>query len=399
MKEIRIVELFAGVGGFRVGLERTSNSFKTVWSNQWEPGRKTQWAYDCYVKHFGDNKVHVNEDIALVKHQIPDHDLLVGGFPCQDYSVATTNANGIKGKKGVLWWNINDILINKQPKFALFENVDRLLKSPTSQRGRDFGIILYCLHKAGYNVEWRVINAADYGFPQKRRRVFIFATRKEIFKNIFKSNLEEIIMKNGFFKNSFQITNYFIKKSEYNLSKYKNLKQVSDSFQASFENSGAMINGKIMTARTESPKIEGVTLGDVLENRKIEEYFFVREKEEKMRITKSSKRILRLSKEGFTYMYSEGKMNFPDNLLSPGRTMLTSEGAINRSSHVVTDKKTRRLRFLTPIECERLNGFDDDWTNTGMSIRNRYFCMGNALVVPLIEIMGKELICIWKKKL
>ncbi len=174
-KKIRVVELFAGVGGFRVGFERSSSIFDTVWANQWEPGQKGQWAYKCYVKNFGNPEKCSNEDIATVIEEAPEHDLLCGGFPCQDYSVARTGARGIEGKKGVLWWSIYKIIKLRHPNYVLLENVDRLLKSPAKQRGRDFGVILRCLMGEGYFVEWRVINAAEYGYAQRRRRTFILA--------------------------------------------------------------------------------------------------------------------------------------------------------------------------------------------------------------------------------
>ena len=197
-----VCELFAGVGGFRIGLERADTNWETVWANQWEPGKKTQHAFDCYVAHFGEKDNYINEDISSInKLQIPDHNLLVGGFPCQDYSVARTGAKGMEGKKGVLWWEIRDILEKKQPKFVLLENVDRLLKSPASQRGRDFGVILACFNDLGYTVEWRVINAAEYGFAQRRRRIFIFACKNSTnyFKSIKNENLEDIIHKKRIF--------------------------------------------------------------------------------------------------------------------------------------------------------------------------------------------------------
>ena len=179
--EKKMVELFAGVGGFRVGLERLDAGWETSWFSQWEPGKKKQWAHDCYVYHFGDvedfeGNYTTGIDIAEVdKRNIPDHTLLTGGFPCQDYSVAhsLSSSKGIEGKKGVLWWQIRDILIAKRPPFVMLENVDRLLKSPASQRGRDFGIILASFAQLGYSVEWRVINAAEYGAAQRRRRTFI----------------------------------------------------------------------------------------------------------------------------------------------------------------------------------------------------------------------------------
>ncbi len=205
---ITVVELFAGVGGFRIGLEAASSRYETVWANQWEPGRKSQHAYDCYVHHFGQSINHSNEDISVAKTQVPEHTLLVGGFPCQDYSVAATNAKGIQGKKGVLWWEINDILTQQRPSFVLLENVDRLIKSPAKQRGRDFGIILRCMTDLGYDVEWRVINAADYGFMQKRRRVFIFGYHKSTKHKLNVANMTpfNLIQQQGFFAVPFPIT-------------------------------------------------------------------------------------------------------------------------------------------------------------------------------------------------
>lgn len=137
--EKTVAELFAGVGGFRCGLNKVQltndkvheeNTWNFVWANQWEPSTKTQPAFECYTKRFGKSKNHVNKDIATVnKKTIPNHNLLVGGFPCQDYSVARTKSNekGIKGKKGVLWWQISEVLETKKPPFVLLENVDRLL--------------------------------------------------------------------------------------------------------------------------------------------------------------------------------------------------------------------------------------------------------------------------------
>ena len=107
------------------------------------------------------------------KFAIPaEVDLVVGGFPCQDYSVAKTLSSslGLEGKKGVLWWQIMRLIKSQRPKMVFLENVDRLLKSPASQRGRDFAIMLASLSDAGYFVEWRVVNAAEYGFPQRLSR-------------------------------------------------------------------------------------------------------------------------------------------------------------------------------------------------------------------------------------
>ena len=399
--DIKVVELFAGVGGLRVGLEKASDRFVTVWANQWEPGKKDQFAFNCYNKHFGDSgSINVNEDIAKVKGEVPEHDLLVGGFPCQDYSVAATKAKGIEGKKGVLWWSIHDIIKLRHPKYVILENVDRLVRSPVKQRGRDFGIILRCLADEGYFVEWRIINAAEYGLQQRRRRTFIFACRRDLAfaSKYLDNNSETIISKEGFFAKAFPVSQNIVKNKMDSFSisskKYPTLVEVSDEFAEDFYRAGVMVGHEIYTREVTplSPK-EQVTLRDLLQNDVDESFYKV--DVEKWKYLKGSKKALRTRKDGSTYNYSEGAIPFPDILDRPGRTMLTSEGTVNRSSHLIEDPQTKRMRILTPVECERLNGFPDDWTDTGMSLRQRYFTMGNALVVQLIEMMGKRLIEIY----
>jgi len=395
-----VVELFAGVGGLRLGLERSSEIYKTIWSNQWEPNRKKQHAFECYVKNFGSVSVNSNQDITTAKAEIPEHDLLTGGFPCQDYSVARTSAKGIEGKKGVLWWEIRDIVEKCRPEFILLENVDRLLKSPAAQRGRDFGIILRCLDDLGYLVEWRVVNAAEYGHPQKRRRTFIFANRKDsvIYSKLYADNSKrEIVYRRGFFAQAFPVkskTSSSLFDFEHNISNaaYSDLLEISASFRLDFENAGIMNEGKVFTERV-IPDYAGPfrTLGDVLENHEVDDKYFITKDIEKWQYLKGAKHEQRIKPNGEPYYYTEGAIPYPDNLDTPSRTMLTSESSINRSTHIILDKKTNNLRLLTPVECERLNEFPDNWTNTGMPEKFRYFVMGNALVVGVIETMGRTL--------
>ena len=401
---MRVCELFAGVGGFRLGLEDCSDEFRFVWANQWEPSKKVQHAYDCYIKRFGENENHVNEDISKIdKRSIPEHDLLVGGFPCQDYSVARTGARGIQGVKGVLWWQIREILKEKQPRFVLLENVDRLLKSPAKQRGRDFAVMLACFNDLGYSVEWRVINAAEYGFVQRRRRIFIYAFKNDTkyFNKVDVNNLEKWIHEEGFFQDQFPV----LAKEEVDNAKaksivmeYRDIVDVSDNFKFEFENSGIMTNGNVYTEKT-VPRYNGkfTLLRDVLESNVDEKYYIDTDEAilEKWKAPKAAKRINRVSKTGHEYIFSEGALAFPDSTDRAARTMLTSEASVNRSSHVIEDPGTGRLRKLTPVEAERLNGFRDNWTNSGMTERARYFCMGNALVVGLIEKMGHTLLDIY----
>jgi len=339
-----------------------------------------------------------------VKHEVPDHDLLVGGFPCQDYSVAATNARGIEGKNGNLWWHINDILKAKRPPFVLLENVDRLLKSPVKQRGRDFGIMLRCLHDLGYDVEWRVINAADYGYPQRRRRVFIFAFHSTTgFYKLLENKTDSIksyyewLARDSFFAKPFPVQDFSDIQEDTYISLreevFRDLETVGRNFYADFHNTGLMHKGNIYTRQVISMPQKPGYLGDVLLRSDVDKRYFINEEQlERWNYLKGAKKIPRAKPDGQLYYYSEGAVPFPDKLDTPSRTILTSEGSLNRSTHVVQDLKTSKFRLLTPVECERLQGFPDDWTNTGMPDRMRYFVMGNALVVPLVTRMGERLL-------
>ena len=394
--EKTICELFAGVGGFRLGFDRLESGWKTTWFSQWEPGAKTQWAHDCYVQHFGDSpdrlgEYHTGEDIStVVKDNIPDHTLLVGGFPCQDYSVAhsLSSSQGIEGKKGVLWWQIRDTIIAKTPPFCIFENVDRLLKSPAKQRGRDFGIILACLNQLGYSAEWRVINAATYGAAQRRRRTFIFAYRNDTHFGKTQASMspEIVITECGLMARSFPVSDDITIKES---SVESDIFEVSDHFTFDFKQAGYMHNGVIYTTDVAELGEAPILLGAILEKNVDDKYYISDpDKMAKWTYLKGAKKIPRKSAAGHEYVFSEGPIAFPDPWDRPGRTMLTSESTLNRSTHVVADPGTGRLRLLTPVEAERLQGFDDNWTESGMPLRMRYFCMGNALVVPMITKMG-----------
>lgn len=410
--DLSVVELFAGVGGFRVGLndinsfdQKTGRAIENrnwdfVWANQYEPAYKAQDAYECYAKRFGSEDVS-NVDINLVdKKEIPDHNLLVGGFPCQDYSVARSlsNEQGIEGKKGVLFWQIRDTLIEKKTPFVLLENVDRLLKSPASKRGRDFAVMLKTLDDLGYNLIWRVINAANYGMPQKRRRVFIFAFKKDTkySKKLENTNLGEII-KTNFINKLFPINIEEKNNKLIDLRNYKDIADVSDNFkEGKFFETGAMINQKILSSELDPIEEDLYPLGKILlesnyyNSADLSDYVVEDKNLEKWKYLKGSKKIKRVNKQGHEYYYSEGSMSFPEDINSPARTMLTSEGTVNRSSHIIFDENIHKYRILTEIEAEMIQMFPPNWTNT-MLKRRRYFMMGNALVTGIINRMEKDL--------
>jgi len=403
MDKLKVVELFAGVGGFRIGLEKT-NKFEIVWSNQWEPGKSKQHASDVYVNRFG-NDNHSNEDIESVKTKdIPNHDVLVGGFPCQDYSVASLlkNSKGLLGKKGVLWWSIYRILDEKKkkPSFLILENVDRLLGSPVNQKGRDFAMMLSSLNNLGYAVEWRVINAGDYGMPQRRRRVFILGYYKnsKLYNEMKTTVVSNWIHKEGVLAKQFKVeqpNSLFIAD---NFELDSNLKKVSDKFNLEnqnkkFKNAGIMFDGKVTTAQT-TPVFNGkkTVLRDILEDTRVEEDFYINNEDlTRWEIEKGAKSKMR-TKDGFTYEWKEGAISFPDNLDKPSRTIITSEGGKSpaRIKHVVDTKFGKRR--LTPLELERLNMFPDNHTLLeGVSNNIRAFLMGNALVIGIVTKIGKEI--------
>ncbi|MGQ4037628.1 DNA (cytosine-5-)-methyltransferase [Streptococcus dysgalactiae] len=414
---MKVLELFAGVGGFRVGLENADKDlFQTKWANQWEPSRKSQDAFEVYDYHFSDSQnINISiSDITDEDFEKMDADMIVGGFPCQDYSVARTKKNemGIQGKKGVLFWEIIRATRIIKPKYLILENVDRLLKSPSKQRGRDFAIMLASFNELGYSVEWRVINAAEYGRSQRRRRVFFFVYQNDTdfakkidkqFENdnsVFEENkYDDYIFYDGLFANQFPIKNMVVKnrRAYYNLD--DDIVTVSDNFTGKVWNTGIMRHGKYYTIETEEAyQGKSLTLGDILQDESLvdEKYYLTdKAKLEKFKYLRGPKRIERTSSDGFSYIFSEGSMSPFDNENLPGRTMLTSEGSINRSTHLIF--RNNRYRLLTPIEAERLQDFPDNWTalkklDSGEVIpvtdRIRMFFMGNALVTEIVKEIG-----------
>ena len=415
--KIKVVELFAGVGGFRLGLEGWNNKsassnykedfespYEIVWSNQWEPSTKVQHASMVYESRW-DKKNHSNKDISAVEiSEIPDHDLLVGGFPCQDYSVATTlkNSKGLIGKKGVLWWSIHKILSEKinKPKYLFLENVDRLLISPSGQRGRDFAIILKSLNDLGYAVEWRVVNAAEYGMPQRRRRIFILAYSQNstIYSEIKETNSTDWLLKDGTLANAFPVqSDNILFPNEFQLK--GDIVEISENFNINgkkgmFDNTGIMIDGIVTTIKTKPSYEDKFTiLKDIIQNGEVTEEFYINEEDlDKWFYLKGAKKEMRKNSQGFEYNYSEGGMIFPDPLEKPSRTIITGEGgkSASRFKHVI--KTAKGYRRLSPVELERLNMFPDNHTKfDGVTDTKRAFFMGNALVVGVIEKIGVAL--------
>ncbi|NQR00727.1 DNA (cytosine-5-)-methyltransferase [Streptococcus suis] len=415
---MNILELFAGVGGFRIGLENADKDyFQTKWANQWEPSRKSQDAFEVYDLHFPDSE-NINISISEIsdkKFSEMNPEMIVGGFPCQDYSVARSKKNeqGIEGKKGVLFWEIIRATRITKPKYLILENVDRLLKAPSKQRGRDFAIMLTAFNNLGYSVEWRVINAAEYGRSQRRRRVFFFVYRndtafaekldQEFEKDdqVFdEKRYDDYIYQTGLFATQFPIKQAPVKNRQVYYELTDDIVEVSDNFTGTVWNTGVMRHGRYYSIDTE-PNFDGqpITLGQILqdESEVPQKYFLTSpEKLEKFQYLRGPKKIERTSADGHSYIYSEGGMSPYDDLNLPGRTMLTSEGTVNRSTHLLY--VNGKYRLLTPVEAERLQDFPDNWTAkkklsdgtvVDVSDKMRMFFMGNALVTDIVKKIGE----------
>ena len=437
MSKLKVFSMFDGVGGFIVGLDEANkklnkNFFQVTDTNQFEPSRKAQDAFEVGVYNYPKIN-HSNEDIMQVSSEYFDEmkangvNMIVGGFPCQDYSVARSKKHemGIEGKKGVLFWEIIRAVNHIKPEYLILENVDRLLKSPSKQRGRDFAIMLGAFNQLGYTVEWRVINAADYGAPQRRRRVFFFIyknnsafAKKHGIKDLSLESFESYIYKKGLFAKQFPVENsanknrvYTEKLSELDAHSEEYIVDISNNFTGKVWNTGLMKDGIYYTIDTTPVFEKAMTLGEVVQKAKeyyVEEHgeeayqeyiqnYVIQDKDKikKFQYLRGPKKIERTTEDGYTYIFSEGGMSETDDLSLPGRTMLTSEGSVNRSTHFL--KEGNQFRLLTPNEAELLQCFPCDWTKnkklsdgtvSEVNDRMRYFFMGNALVTSIVERIG-----------
>ena len=412
VSKIKMIELFAGVGGFRLAAEDLG--VEVDFWNQWEPGSKVQHAASVYRKRFGDEGFRANAsqvDIALAVKTLKypkkprDRYVLVGGFPCQDYSVAKskTAALGLEGKKGVLWWPMLELIAKAKPRYVFLENVDRLLKSPSNQRGRDFAVMLKTLGSLGYLVEWRVIDSSDYGALQRRKRVFIIASKLDgrKSKKLTQEDAIALIMSTGVLARAYKVSSTLNPLVAVDLSQAP--EELSKSFGldlkfSPFLNSGVYKNGTAYTVKVEAQESQKRALREALvPDSEVPPEFYVEETElAKWKKLKDGGPRDRKSKSGYTYTYSEGRMNLTDDLDKPSRTIVTGEGGSTPSRFKHLIDINGRYRRLTPVELEKLNGFPENHTQFGfdgteISNIKRAFFMGNALVVPVVR-MAVEII-------
>ena len=364
-------ELFAGVGGFHLALDRAG--FDVVWSNQWEPATKAQHAFECYQRHVdaGDFQLHGREtrgiaagatDLGLETHLATNDDIAkvldqykseIGAsknkrpvfqtIPTSTCLSVASHARTIRSPRPFVNRTVLSarrascggriyrllrlkLLIGRPIKYLFLENVDRLIKSPTGQRGRDFAVMLASLADLGYEVEWRVINAADYGFPQKRRRVFIIgrleraegSPRDQMFSSGVLARALPLRAKDPFDWTPISLDH--------------DVKVVSDTFnlgtkKTPFGNAGVMrISAGDRAASVWTHDVrpayvgERATLADILEPvDDVPAQFFVEGEDlEKWQFLKGAKSLVRISRAtGIEYTYDEGPI--PSRIAPTGR--------------------------------------------------------------------------------
>lgn len=334
---MRVVELFAGVGGFRIGLERAGH--KVVWANEWN-----KYACDTYDKNFP-GQIDRRDLTAIPATDIPSHDLICGGFPCQAFSQAGKR-QGFNETRGTLFFEILRIARHHRTPYLLLENVKGLL---SHDGGETFAVILEALDQCGYDAQWQVLNSKDFGVPQNRERVIIIGhlrsrPRPEVFP----------------FRQDGDV-------SEPARGEARPAPQVSNALRAHGTGGGGDVEDSYIVqatgvnwpSRGPEPRPDG--LAATL----------------KAGESGTKNRIL-VGYSGHTASPSDGlaKTVKAGTHGVPGGEGLVDEGF--------------RLRRLTPIECERLQGFPDNWT-AGVSDTQRYKQMGNAVTTNVIEAVARLL--------
>jgi DNA (cytosine-5)-methyltransferase 1 len=349
---MKAISLFAGVGGFDLALER--NGISVVASV--EIDKKAQKVLE---KHFPNSKLF--DDVCTIEGKDlyelgfePADGILVGGFPCQDLSVAGKRA-GLAGGRSGLFWEIHRLLAETKTKYFILENVPGLL---SSNEGRDFGIVIGSLAQLGYGVAWRVLDAQHFGVPQRRRRVFIVGCLGDDGRT--PAQILAIAEGRG----------RYLEKSK------QQEKSITTSTASSLGDIGVeeLINDPILFQATRNENIR------------------IFEKHSPTLAVAGWLRSLHVfSMHGAMIGRSEtagpkGSGFFGDN--EPSYTLTASSQA--RHGVVTIAENASMVRRLTPVECERLQGFPDNWTD-GQTDGHRYKQMGNAVAVPVIEFLIKNL--------
>ena len=409
---IKFVELFCGIGGFRCGLEKSNRQLQedtkvsgcgnSVGNKGEQSGQPKKWGnYTCvwandndkyacqiYRKQFGTKQLFKGDIRAVNLSAIPEHDLLTAGFPCQSFSIAGKRG-GFADIRGTLFQEICRIAGAKRTPYLLLENVKGLLSAPytevvqnwgesdfdangeptasaikkhksiTGTKGWVFLTILHSLWELGYDCQWQVLNSKDYGVPQNRERVFIIGhlggqPRPKVFP-IGEPNQpsEQVDERNG---------------------------QVSPAIQVrDWRGQGKQLDNMMIIEGVQRDN-QGANIGSILGS----------ECASLPQIYDMYNKGLRANQELAGALKGEGVADTSLGTVLIAKALQT-DGQLRQGVSWGTDKpqSARNIRRLTPLECERLQGFPDGWTE-GISDTQRYKCLGNAVTVNVIEAIGRQ---------
>lgn len=364
---MKFIDLFAGIGGFRYGLENATPNFKgNKKRGKKKPNGKTQLGFDCvysnefdkyasqiYKKHYGECDT---RDIRDVKaEEIPTHDLLTAGFPCQAFSIAGKRG-GFADTRGTLFFEIARIAEQKRTPYLLLENVKGIL---SHDKGNTFGRILQVLDELGYDCQWQVLNSKNFGVPQNRERVFIIGH-----------------LRGGSRPKVFPLRGNGSKDS---------VPTLRATYYKGYQTRGPMLK----------------YVGGIEGKRKK----WLEDGKDNSRNFSQGQRVYSTEGIGSTIAGNAGGLGGKTGLyaipvLTPDRPKKRQHGRrfkkdgdpaftlTGQDKHGVYDGM--KIRRLTPTECERLQGFPDGWTE-GVSDTQRYKCLGNAVTTNVITAIGERL--------
>ena len=377
---MKFIDLFAGIGGFRYGLQKVEiesesssdhesgasqhgqRAFHCVWSNEWD-----KYANQIYTKHFGECD---SRDIRTVDTKdIPDHDLLCAGFPCQSFSIAGKRL-GFEDTRGTMFFEIARIIRDKRPRYFLLENVKGLL---SHDEGKTFQTILGVLSDLGYEYQWQVLNSKNFGVPQNRERVFIVGHLRE-------TSRPEVFP----IGESYSISHR---------TKYT-------------EQAGRSRISSTIDARYGSLRNAGETYLHYIGGIRGKRDMWLKDNKKNSRNFSQGQRVYSSDGIASTIAGNAGGLGGKTGLyaipvLTPDRMEKRQNGRrfkndgdpaftlTSQDKHGVYDGLN--IRRLTPVECERLQGFPDNWTE-GISDTQRYKCLGNAVTTLVITEIGRKLI-------
>lgn len=362
--EIRAVELFCGIGGFRIACD--SLGIHTIWAND-----NSSKACSVYRDNFGKEAL-AEGDIEKEISNVPEHDLLTAGFPCQPFSSAGQK-KGIKDPRGTLFINIIEVLKSRKPKYFVLENVKRLL---SMKKGSQFAAILNELAKLDYFIEWRLLNAVHFGLPQNRQRVFITGIRKDLIQKIPTIKLAT--------------TSDLDCLSEYQMDSLMHTDDWNDIEKRGnkFSFWGVAYKNKYFAANLSmfSDAIEMKPLKSLLEEKSDPRYDFTESTIERIERSEYVNRFY----EGVQILYNQG------GGARMGYTVFGIEGiaptlTATQSRHYERYKIDDRFRRLTNVEYARLQGFQDMHCKS-ISPYDQYALYGNAVPPPMTKWTIKKLI-------